>query len=183
MGFSPYPWSAPLNDLPAAAALVRRAAHEAQVVVVLMHAGAEGAGETHTPHGPEYAFGEDRGDVRAFAHAMVDAGADLVLGSGPHVIRGIERYRGRLIAYSLGNFAGWGNFGLGGTLSLSGLLTVDIDGAGRIHGGSWRSLYVAQPGVPTVDSSDASLKLVRSLSAADFAHTWPLDSQGRFTQH
>ena len=146
MGFSPYPWSAPLNDIPAAAALVRRAAAEADIVIVLMHAGAEGAGEIHTPHGYETAYGEDRGNVRAFSHAMVDAGADLVLGSGPHVIRGIERYRDRLIAYSLGNFAGWRNFGLGGNLSLSGLLTVKIDGAGRILGGRWLSLYVAAAG-------------------------------------
>ena len=133
MGFSPYPWSAPLNDIPAAARLVRQAAGEANIVIVLMHAGAEGADEIHTPHGSEYAYGEDRGDARAFSHAMIDAGADLVLGSGPHVIRGIERYRGHLIAYSLGNFAGWHNFGLGGNLSLSGLLTVRIDGAGQHH--------------------------------------------------
>jgi hypothetical protein len=181
MGFSPYPWSAPLNDIPVAAALVRRAAASADVVIVLMHAGAEGADRIHTPNGPESAFGENRGNVRAFAHAVVDAGADLVLGSGPHVIRGIERYKNRLIAYSLGNFAGWHNFGLGGNLSLSGLLTVKIDGTGRIHGGRWRSLYVASPGVPTVDRSNASLSLVRSLSAADFARTFHFDSQGYFT--
>ena len=181
MGFSPYPWSAPLNDIPVAARLVRRAAAEADIVVVLMHAGAEGANEIHTPTGSESAYGEDRGNVRAFSHAMVDAGADLVLGSGPHVIRGIERYKSRLIAYSLGNFAGWHNFGLGGNLSLSGLLTVKIDGTGRIHGGRWTSLYVAQPGVPQVDSANTSAHLVSSLSASDFAHTYRLDSRGYFT--
>jgi len=183
VGCSPYPWSAPLNDIPAAARLVRRAAAEADIVIVLMHAGAEGAGEIHTPNGSESAFGEDRGDVRAFSHAMIDAGADLVVGSGPHVIRGIERYRDHLIAYSLGNFAGWHNFGLGGNLSLSGLLTIRIDGAGHVLGGRWLSLYVAQPGVPTVDSSDTSAHLVSSLSAADFAHTYRLDSSGYFGAH
>ena len=182
VGFSPYPWSAPLNDIPAAARLVRRAAAEADVVIVLMHAGAEGSTEIHTPYGSESAFGEDRGNIRAFSHAMVDAGADLVLGSGPHVIRGIERYRNRLIAYSLGNFAGWHNFGLGGNLSLSGLLTVKIDATGRVIGGRWLSLYVASPGVPAVDRSSTSLKLVRSLSATDFAHTYRFDSRGTFTR-
>ena len=142
MGFSPYPWSAPLNDIPVAAALVRRAAKRANIVVVLMHAGAEGADQTHTPYGTQYFLGEDRGNVRAFAHAMVKPGADLVLGSGPHVIRGIERYRNRLIAYSLGNFAGWRNFALGGNLSLSGLLTVRIDDDGS-H--PRRSLAVTAP--------------------------------------
>jgi hypothetical protein len=181
VGFSPYPWSAPLNDIPVAAALVKRAAAEADVVIVLMHAGAEGADQVHTPRGSQFFDGEDRGNVRAFAHAMVDAGADLVFGSGPHVIRGIERYKNRLIAYSLGNFAGWGNFGLGGNLSLSGLLTVRIDQTGRILGGRWLSLYVAPPGVPRVDGSAASLKLVRSLSTSDFTHTYRFDSQGYFT--
>ncbi|HTX70556.1 MAG TPA: CapA family protein [Thermoleophilia bacterium] len=181
LGFSPYPWNADINDIPAASRLVRKAAARADVVVVLMHVGAEGSDKTHTPHGTEYAFGENRGDPRAFAHAVVDAGADLVLGSGPHVIRGIERYRTRLIAYSLGDFAGWGNFGTGGTLSLSGLLTVRIDSGGHIHGGRWLSLWLASPGVPTVDSSNASAHLVEQLSSADFANTFEMDSSGHLS--
>jgi Bacterial capsule synthesis protein PGA_cap len=114
---------------------------------------------------------------------MVDAGADLVLGSGPHVIRGIERYKNRLIAYSLGDFACWRNLGLGGNLSLSGLLTVRIDSTGSILGGRWLSLYLVAPGVPTVDRSNASLKLVRSLSVTDFPQTYRLDSKGYFAGH
>jgi hypothetical protein len=179
LGFSPYPWNANINDIPAAESLVKEAAAEADVVVVLMHVGAEGSDKTHTPHGTEYAFGENRGDPRAFAHAVVDAGADLVLGSGPHVIRGIERYRARLIAYSLGNFGGWGNFGTGGTLSLSGLLTVRIDADGRIKGGRWLSLRMDGPGVPVVDPSDESARLVDQLSQADFSNTFTIDASGR----
>ncbi|HJW75918.1 MAG TPA: CapA family protein, partial [Thermoleophilia bacterium] len=181
VGFSPYSWNADVNDIPAATTLVRRAAARADIVVVLMHAGAEGADRTHTPRGSEVAYGELRGDPRAFSHAVVNAGADLVLGSGPHVIRGIERYRNKLIAYSLGNFAGWDNFGLGGNLSLSGLLTVKVDDRGRIHGGRWLSLYVAEPGVPKVDPTNTAAHLVRQLSAADFARTYTLDDRGFFS--
>jgi hypothetical protein len=181
LGFSPYPWNANINDIPAAQELVKKAAAKADVVVVLMHVGAEGSDKTHTPHGTEYAFGENRGDPRAFAHAVIDSGADLVLGSGPHVIRGIERYRTRLIAYSLGNFGGWGNFGTGGTLSLSGLLTVKIDSGGHIHSGRWLSLWLNSPGVPTVDSSNASAHLVEQLSGEDFSSTFKMDSSGHFS--
>jgi Bacterial capsule synthesis protein PGA_cap len=39
-----------------------------------------------------------------FAHAMVDAGADMFVGHGPHVLRGIEMYKGKAILYSLGDF-------------------------------------------------------------------------------
>ncbi|HET6494538.1 MAG TPA: CapA family protein [Thermoleophilia bacterium] len=181
VGFSPYPWNANLNDIPAAQELVRRAAADADVVVVLMHAGAEGAGEAHTPQGAETAYGENRGDSRAFAHAVVDAGADLVLGSGPHVIRGIERYENRLIAYSLGNFAGWDNFGLSGNLGLSGLLTVKVDAKGRIHGGRWLSLRLAEPGVPKTDPGHTSAHMVSDLSTQDFAKTYDIDATGHFT--
>ncbi len=38
------------------------------------------------------------------AHRLINAGADVVLGHHPHVVQGIEVYRGKIIAYSLGNF-------------------------------------------------------------------------------
>lgn len=136
VGFAPYPWATDLRDLDAVAELVRRASDEADLVVVLAHLGAEGSGQIHTPVGRERAMGEDRGDTRAFAHVAVDAGADLVLASGPHVLRGIELRNGKLIAYSLGNFAGWHNFSTAGALSLSGLLTVRLSPDGYLRGGS-----------------------------------------------
>ncbi len=139
VGFAPYPWAASLLDPAAAMRLVRRARRRADVVVVLMHAGAEGSDRLHTPRSTEFAFGENRGRPRAFAHAVVRAGADLVLGSGPHVVRGIERYRGRLIAYSLGNFLGYHTLSTGGVLSLSGLLTVRLSPSGVPLGGRWSS--------------------------------------------
>jgi hypothetical protein len=180
LAFSPYPWNNNINNILTARELVSQATTHADLVIVLMHAGAEGSDKTHTPHGSEFAFGENRGDSRAFAHAVIDSGADLVLGSGPHVIRGIERYKHRLIAYSLGNFAGWGNFGTGGTLSLSGLLTVKIDATGAIHGGRWLSLYISGQGVPGVDANNTAANLVSQLSAADFSQTYKLDAAGAF---
>ena len=168
VGFAPYPWAAPLLDVPAAAALVRAARRRAPIVLAFIHQGAEGADRDHVPYGPETAFGENRGDARVFAHAMVDAGATLVLGSGPHVIRGIERYHRRLIAYSLGNFAGPHTLGLGGASSLSAILRVDLTPDGHVLAGRWISLAMVSPGLPRYDRSHASAALVRRLSAQDF---------------
>ena len=102
LGFAPYPWAQSLLRIPAAQALVRKADEWADLVVVTMHAGGEGSEHQHVKGGTEWFLGENRGNSIAFTHAMVDAGADLVVGSGPHVLRGMEWYRGRLIAYSLG---------------------------------------------------------------------------------
>ena len=180
LGFSPYSWNPDIGDLAGAQERVRRADEQADVVVVVMHAGAEGADKTRTPEGAETAYGEFRGDSRAFSHAVIDAGADLVLGSGPHVVRGMEQYKGRLVAYSLGNFAGWKNFSRKGALALSGLLSVRVAGDGSIRGGRWLSLRIAEPGVPKVDSSGESAALVRELSEEDFETPVELGQDGTF---
>jgi poly-gamma-glutamate synthesis protein (capsule biosynthesis protein) len=44
--------------------------------------------------------------IGTFAREMIDAGADLVVGHGPHLLRGLELYKGKPIFYSLGNFIG-----------------------------------------------------------------------------
>lgn len=168
VGFASYAWSAPLNDPAAVRALVGQAAREADIVVVLFHGGAEGADRTHVPQGREYAFGEDRGDLRAFAHEAVDAGADLVLGSGPHVLRGMECYRHRLVAYSLGNFAGVHTFALDGVLGLSGILDAKLGPDGRFAGGRLTSVRLVGAGTPEPDPAAGGARLVSQLSAADF---------------
>jgi hypothetical protein len=168
VGFAPYGWAANLTDIPAARALVARAREHADVVVVLMHAGAEGANQRHTPFGNAVAFGENRGNTRAFAHAAVDAGAALVLGSGPHVVRGIERYKHGLIAYSLGNFAASHTLGLNGVLGDSAILSLDIGAKGALLAGRWTSVHLNPPGVPVPDPGHRSLKIMRAVSRQDF---------------
>jgi Bacterial capsule synthesis protein PGA_cap len=168
LGFAPYPWASPLTDVPAASRMIRRAARRAPIVVVFIHAGAEGAGALHVPHGTEHAFGENRGETRRFAHVAVRSGADAVLGSGPHVLRGMECYRRRLIAYSLGNFVGYRTLSTSGVLGLSGVLRVRLAAGGALAGGRLFPVRLARPGVPRRDPSRASVSLVRRLSRADF---------------
>jgi poly-gamma-glutamate capsule biosynthesis protein CapA/YwtB (metallophosphatase superfamily) len=168
VGFAPYPWAASLTDIAGARKLVRAADRVADVVVVTMHAGAEGQDRQHVSRGTERFLGENRGDPVRFAHAVVDAGADLVVGSGPHVLRGMEWYKGRLIAYSLGNFAGYDVFALGGPLSTSGILRVTLDGAGRFETGRLVPTRMVGAGLPALDPAEAAHGLVRTLSRADF---------------
>jgi len=168
VGFAPYPWAQSLTDIAAAKRLVRKAARRADVVVVTMHAGAEGSDREHVTRGMETFLGERRGDPIRFAHAVVDAGADLVVGHGPHVLRGMEWYRGRLIAYSLGNFAGYKVFALGGPLSTSGILRVTLRGDGKFEAGRLVPTHLVGAGLPAIDPAEAAHGVVRTLSREDF---------------
>jgi poly-gamma-glutamate capsule biosynthesis protein CapA/YwtB (metallophosphatase superfamily) len=168
LGFAPYPWAQSLLDLPAAEALVRKADRWADVVVVTMHAGAEGAEHQRVRPGMERFLGEQRGNSVAFARAVVRAGADLVVGSGPHVLRGMEWYRGRLIAYSLGNFVGYHTLNTSGISGVTGILRVTLGRNGSWEVGSLVPVTLAGDGIPRRDPHRAAARLVRELSRKDF---------------
>ncbi|WP_217921800.1 CapA family protein [Miltoncostaea oceani] len=177
LGFAPYEWADSLLDIPRAKRRVQEVARSAQIVIVTFHGGAEGSDRTRVPNGPETYLGEPRGDLRRFSRAVVDAGADLVVGHGPHVLRGMEMYKGRLIAYSLGNFAGYEVFSLGGLLSTSMVLQVTLEPDGRLRTGRIRptSLVGAGTPAPGVDA----ITVVRRLSRLDFGARAPrIDAQG-----
>ena len=156
-----------VNDEPAAARFVAEAARTHDVVIVSFHGGAEG-GRIHVPQGRETFLGENRGDLRLFTHTVVDAGADLVIGHGPHVPRGVELYRGRLIAYSLGNFATYGRFTIRGATALAPVLEVELGPDGAFEGGRILAARQLGEGVPEADPSGEVIALMRRLSAEDF---------------
>lgn len=138
------------------------------IVVVSFHGGAEGADVANLPFDEEEYYGEPRGDVVAFARRMVDAGADLVIGHGPHVIRAAECYRDRLIAYSLGNFATYYGISVAGTKGIAPILDVTLDGDGRFLEGEIISTIQIRPDGPSIDPQHRALNLMRGLSIEDF---------------
>ncbi|AGL21412.1 CapA family protein [Actinoplanes sp. N902-109] len=173
VGFSPYAGANNLNDLDAARSVIAEAKGQADLVVVQVHMGAEGADKGHVKPGSELFFGENRGDPEKFSHAVIDAGADVVVGHGPHVLRGMQFYKGKLIAYSLGNFAGGGKtLSRSGVLGYGGILHVTITKDGSFVEGKFLSTQLNAVGKPLRDSSgEHGLARVRQLSAADFGDT------------
>jgi hypothetical protein len=158
-------------DIIGAQELVRAMADKNDLIIVAFHGGAEGNTAIHVPHGHEMFYGEDRGDLREFTHAVVDAGADLVLGSGPHVLRGMEFYQDRLIAYSLGNFATYGRFNLSGNAGVGAVLEVTLDKQGRFVSGKIFSTEQSGEGVVGKDVFNRGRDLIRTLSQDDFPGT------------
>ncbi|GAA0545332.1 hypothetical protein GCM10010172_28720 [Paractinoplanes ferrugineus] len=173
VGFSGYAGANNLNDLAHSRAVVEKAKQQADLVVVQVHMGAEGATMQHVKPGSELFHGENRGDPIKFSHTVIDAGADLVVGHSPHVLRGMEFYKGKLIAYSLGNFAGGGKtLSSTGVLKYGGILRVELTKDGTYAGGEFLSTYMSSVGLPTRDTSqEMGRKLVAQLSQADFGDT------------
>jgi poly-gamma-glutamate capsule biosynthesis protein CapA/YwtB (metallophosphatase superfamily) len=157
-----------VNDHETAAALVSALAATHDIVIVSFHGGAEGSRAIHVPRGQETFYGENRGDLRAFTHTVVDAGADLVIGHGPHVLRGMEVYRDRLIAYSLGNFATYSRFNLTGNSGLGVVLDVTLDKQGRFVAGQLLPTIQEGEGFPVKDPEARAVDLIRTLTQQDF---------------
>lgn len=155
-------------DYEIAAETVADHASRHDVVVVSFHGGAEGQGVTRLPFAEEEYFEEPRGDVVKFSRLMVDAGADLVVGHGPHVVRAVERYNNRLIAYSLGNFATYYGISVAGIKGIAPILVATLDGEGNFIEGKIHSTIQLRPDGPSIDHRDRALNLMRSLSLLDF---------------
>jgi len=166
-----------VRDIETAASLVQSLTGSHDIVIVSFHGGAEGSRAIHVPHGTETFYGENRGNLRKFTHAVVDAGADLVLGHGPHVLRAMEIYKGRLIAYSLGNFATYGRFNLRGPNGLGVILEATMAADGRFVGGQIIPTKQEGAGTAVMDPTAAASDMIRMLSASDFPETGVLVAQ------
>ncbi len=168
IAFAPNSGTVDVRDLARARRLVEDASAQADFVIISFHGGAEGPDAQHVPRATEEYYKENRGDVYAFAHAVVDAGADMVLGHGPHVTRGMELYKDRLIAYSLGNFATYGRFNLRGPAGVAPLLKFRVDETGRFLDGQIVPIYQTKPTGPLIDQEARATAILQQLSREDF---------------
>lgn len=171
-----------VNDLAFAKQLVAEADKKADIVVVSFHGGAEGTDSQHVPQRTETFGSEQRGNLPLFSKTVIDAGADLVLGHGPHVLRGMEIYKDRLIAYSMGNFATYGMFSLKMETALTAIFEINVAADGKFIDGQLYAGKQLGKGGPTLDKSNAAIAKVRSLSIADFGANAPnISDDGKFT--
>lgn len=166
--FAPHSNCLDLNDDSLVQATIEQLRPMCDVLIVFFHGGAEGASRRRTPKGREIFFGQNRGDVRHFSHLCVNAGADLVIGSGPHVVRGMEVYKEKLIAYSLGNFATYHQFNLKSPNNIAPLLQVKITNKGILAENKVFSFLQEGEGIPRPDSAMGAFKLMKTLSEEDF---------------
>ncbi|TAF33268.1 MAG: CapA family protein [Cytophagales bacterium] len=168
VAFAPNSGTVPLNDLENARKLVRELDAKCDIVIVSFHGGAEGASRQHVTRKNELFYGENRGNVYAFAHAMIDEGADLIFGHGPHVTRAVEVYKNRFIAYSLGNFCTYARFGLKGPNGVAPIIEVQTNSKGEFFKAKITPIVQQGKGVVAIDPNKQAIKYVQELTKADF---------------
>ena len=168
-----------LNDYAGSQRLVAGLAKTHDLVIVSFHGGAEGAKAMHVRDGSETFYGEDRGDVKRFGRGVIDAGADLVIGHGPHVPRAMEIYKGHLIAYSLGNFCTGKGISVKGNNGLAPLLLADLTKDGKIAGGQIVSFIQGFGQHPKLDKKNRAAKLIYKLGVEDLPKTNAVDAKGK----
>jgi len=157
-----------IHDIDMARDIVGKLKEENDIVIVSFHGGAEGKSATRLSNINEKFLGESRGNVMKFSRSVIDAGADLVLGHGPHVLRALEVYKGKLIAYSLGNFQTYSMFNVKGPSGLSVILSIRMDTKnGQFTDGTLIPLKLTKDGIPEIDPSGEATKLVKKLTRQD----------------
>lgn len=179
VSFAPNVGTLTFYDMNRAKQIVSKLDSLSDMVIVSIHGGAEGSKNRHVTREREFYYGEDRGNIYEFSHAMVDIGADIILGHGPHVVRGIEVYQNKLIAYSLGNFLTYGRFNLKSVNGEAPILEVNVANDGTFLNGKIHSFYQSYSLGPQLDSRKRALKSIKKLTEEDFPETpIKIDDQG-----
>ena len=171
VGFTTYPHAYNLLDLPRSIAIVDSVRPLVDILVVTFHGGAEGTAAVRTGKGAEFLGKEPRGNLRRWARAVIDAGADAVVGHGPHVLRGVEFDRERPVFYSLGNFLTYKGFNLDGLLGQTTVLELELAGDGGFRSARMPSLLQVPQVGPAPDSTNAAVRLLKRVTRLDFRGT------------
>lgn len=181
--FAPNSGTCDVRNITKAKQIVAKLEKETDIVMVSFHGGAEGVKNQHVTRKTETFYGENRGNVYNFAHAVIDAGADVVFGHGPHVTRAVELYKNRFISYSLGNFCTYGRFSLRGAAGIAPIIKVFLDENGGFVHGQITPIYQQKTHGPKIDPEKRAIKKIIELTNKDFPEgTLKIEDDGFITK-
>ena len=147
--------------------VIKEVEKKCDIVIVNFHTGAEGSSYQHVTRKTEYFLGENRGNPYQLAREAIDAGADVVFMEGPHVSRAIDLYKNRFIAYSLGDFATYGQFNVSGVYGIAPIVKIFVNKQGEFLSGKIYSVKLIDKGIPIIDNEQTVLKKIINLTRAD----------------
>lgn len=169
--FAPNVGTCDIRNISYATGIVKKLAEQVDIVIVSFHGGAEGTKNQNVPRRTETYYGENRGDVYKFSRAVIDAGADIVFGHGPHVTRAADLYKDRFIIYSLGNFCTYGRFNLRGAAGIAPIISLKVDATGKFLGGKAIPIYQQKTHGPKIDPQNRAIDKLIELTKQDFPET------------
>ena len=169
--FSPNSNMLSVNNIEQATDLVKELRPQVDILIVSFHGGAEGSKNTRVTRANEFFYGENRGNVYEFAHSVIDAGADIVLGHGPHVTRAVELYNRKFITYSMGNFNTYGRFNLQGANGIAPLFDIKIDRKGNFLYANVISVKQTKANGLELDTNCKVFSEIKHLTELDFPET------------
>ena len=166
--FAPNSGCVNLNDIVGAKEIVAHLDSISDIVIVSFHGGAEGAPYQNVLRKTELFHGENRGDVYLFAHTLIDAGADIIFGHGPHVTRAVEVYKDRFITYSMGNFCTYGGINVSGVSGLAPIIKIYTDANGIFFKAQITPTYQTNRSSVHIDPQKKVIKRIQELTKQDF---------------
>jgi poly-gamma-glutamate capsule biosynthesis protein CapA/YwtB (metallophosphatase superfamily) len=158
-----------VRNIPAAQEMIRKLKERCHIVIVSFHAGAEGKTAQHVTRKNETFVGENRGNVYEFAHKMIDAGADILLGHGPHVTRAVEVFKNRFIAYSMGNFSTYRRVNVEGVNGLAPIFRIFTTRDGSfVKAHITPTIQPVDDRTPRYDPGRKVISVIQNLTRTDF---------------
>jgi poly-gamma-glutamate capsule biosynthesis protein CapA/YwtB (metallophosphatase superfamily) len=166
--FAPNSNCVSINNLTEAKSIVKEMDAICDIIIISFHGGAEGGQYQNVPRKHEPFHGEDRGDVYDFSHQLIDAGADIIFGHGPHVTRAVEVYKNRFIAYSLGNFCTYGGINVAGINGWAPIIKVFANAKGSFIKAEITPTYQIARDRVKIDTEKRVIKKIQELTKKDF---------------
>lgn len=150
-------------ELDAMAAKVSQLRQSHDAVILFYQLGGEGDPAALLPEGPEVFLNEQRGDARAFAQRMQAAGASLLIGHGPHVLRAAECVGNTPVFHSIGNFVSAGGLSARNLSNVALLPEVLFDDKGQVRGVRAFPVTFSAQRYPILDNTGRGVSLVNAL--------------------
>jgi len=99
---------------------------------------------------------------------MIDAGADVLLGHGPHVTRAVEVYKNRFITYSMGNFCTYSNVSVAGLCGIAPLFQIYTNNKGEFQKAQIIPTRQQKFQPPRYDEKKRAITIIQNLTKKDF---------------
>lgn len=164
VALSHYPKYNNVNNLTATAELVSKVRAKSDLVVLYYQLGGEGEKAVLLTDSQEVFLGEQRGNARKFAAAMIDAGAGVLIGHGPHVIRAAECIKGVPVLHSVGNFVSSGGLSTRRLSSVSLLPELLFDSKAQFRAIRVIPVVFDAERLPGLDASGRAVHLINWLN-------------------